>query len=72
VLQFGQVQAVVIPRPALPGQPAPSGLGKVIVEFADVGGAMAAQKVLNGRRFGGRTVVATYLAETAYTAGQLD
>lgn len=63
---------VIIPRPPPPGQPAPPGLGKVIVEFADVAGAVKAQSVLNGRRFGGRTVVATYLTEGQYAAGQLD
>ena len=44
-LQFGQVTAVVIPRPPPAGQAPPPGVGKVIVEFADVNGAMAAQKV---------------------------
>ena len=70
--QFGQVQAVVIPRPPPPGQAPPPGLGKVIIEFADVSGAMGAQKTLHGRRFAGRSVVATYLSEAAYAAGQLD
>jgi splicing factor U2AF subunit len=70
--QFGQVTAVVIPRPPAPGQPAPPGLGKVIVEFADVAGAVKAQSILHGRRFGGRTVVATYLSEAQYAAGDLD
>jgi splicing factor U2AF subunit len=71
-VQFGQVNLVVIPRPPPVGQPAPPGLGKVVVEFADVAGAVKAQSVLNGRRFGGRTVVATYLTESQYEAGQLD
>lgn len=44
-LQFGQVTAVVIPRPPPAGQAPPPGVGKVIVEFTDVNGAMAAQKV---------------------------
>jgi splicing factor U2AF subunit len=71
-LQFGQVNNVIIPRPTAPGTPAPSGLGKVIVEFADDSGCTAAYRVLNGRRFGGRTVVATYLPEQSYMAGQFD
>ena len=70
--QFGQVNNVIIPRPTAPGTPAPPGLGKVIVEFADETGCTAAYRVLNGRRFGGRTVVATYLLEQSYMAGQLD
>ena len=72
LLQFGQVNNVIIPRPTAPGTPAPSGLGKVIVEFADDAGCTAAYRVLNGRRFGGRTVVATYLPEQSYVAGQFD
>ena len=70
--QFGQVNNVIIPRPTAPGTPAPSGLGRVIVEFADDNGCTAAYRVLNGRRFGGRTVVATYLPEQSYQAGQFD
>lgn len=35
-------------------------------------GAFYGLQVLNGRRFGGRTVVATYLSQAAYAAGQLD
>lgn len=72
LLQFGQVNNVIIPRPTAPGTPAPSGLGKVIVEFGDDAGCTAAYRVLNGRRFGGRTVVATYLPEQSYVAGQFD
>jgi len=71
-VQFGQVNNVIIPRPTAPGTPAPSGLGRVIVEFADDNGCTAAYRVLNGRRFGGRTVVATYLPEQSYMAGQFD
>ncbi|CAL5222289.1 g4628 [Coccomyxa viridis] len=70
--KFGQVNNVIIPRPTAPGTPAPSGLGRVIVEFADDNGCTAAYRVLNGRRFGGRTVVATYLPEQSYQAGQFD
>lgn len=70
--QFGQVANVLIPRPAPPGQPQPRGLGKVFVEFGDRDGAIAAQRVLHGRRFGGRTVIATFLQEDAYAAGNLD
>lgn len=63
---------VVIPRPAPEGQPQPSGCGKVFIEFAQKEDAINAQKVLHGRRFGGRSVVATYVQETDYAAGNLD
>ena len=70
--QFGVVQQVLIPRPAPAGQPQPPGLGKVIVAFEDAGAASAARNVLNGRKFGGRVVVCSFLSEEAYAAGTLD
>ncbi len=70
--QFGAVQQVLIPRPAPAGQPQPPGLGKVIVAFEEVSAASSARNVLNGRKFGGRVVVCSYLSEEAYAAGQLD
>jgi hypothetical protein len=45
-------------------------LVKVIVEYADVTAAMAGRQSMHGRRFAGRTVVATFLPEPAYGAGQ--
>jgi hypothetical protein len=69
--QFGEVHNVIIPRPPPPGQPEPPGVGKVIVEFADVEGAVKAQRALHGRKFGGRPVVASYVTEDAYAAGDL-
>ena len=43
---------------------------QVIVEYADVTAAMAGRQSMHGRRFAGRTVVATFLPEPAYGAGQ--
>lgn len=43
---------------------------QVIIEYADVTGAMAGRQSMHGRRFAGRTVVATFLQEAAYAAGQ--
>jgi hypothetical protein len=45
-------------------------LPQVIVEYADVTAAMAGRQSMHGRRFAGRTVVATFLPEHAYGAGQ--
>ncbi len=71
--QFGAVVNVLIPRPVTdPAQPQPRGVGKVFIEFADKDGSVAAQRILNGRRFGGRSVIATYLGEEDYAAGNFD
>ena len=60
----------MIPRPPVEGQLPPPGLGKVIIEYADVDGAVAARNAMHGRKFAGRTVVATFLPEDLYSAGQ--
>ena len=65
-----QLRNIVIPRPPAEGQLPPPGLGKVIIEYADVNGAVAARDAMNGRKFAGRTVVATFLPEEQYAAGQ--
>ncbi|CAL8465202.1 g4737 [Coccomyxa elongata] len=71
--KFGAVVNVLIPRPVTdPAQPQPRGVGKVFIEFADKDGSVAAQRILNGRRFGGRSVIATYLGEEDYAAGNFD
>ena len=70
--QHGDVINVLIPRPGQGGVPAPSGLGKVIVEFTEVTSAVKARNSMHGRRFAGRTVTVDYIAEGAYAAGMLD
>lgn len=65
-----QLRNIVIPRPPAEGQLPLPGLGKVIIEYADVDGAVAARNAMNGRKFAGRTVVATFLPEDLYSAGQ--
>ena len=67
VLQYGPVRQIIIPRPG-----APSGVGKVILNFEDVQSAMAAQRVMNGRKFAGRTVIATFMTDDQLAAGSLD
>jgi splicing factor U2AF 65 kDa subunit len=68
--KHGSVVAVAIPRPT-PGAPPPPGLGRVFVTFTDPAGAVAAAAALHGRRFGGRTVVASYGNEADVAAGRL-
>lgn len=69
--KYGTVSNILIPRPAA-DNPTPPGLGKVIIEFVDINAAVKARNAMHGRRFGGRTVVATYLQEDNYYRGQYD
>lgn len=71
-MQHGEVINLLIPRPPAPGNPSPPGLGKVIIEFTEADGAVKARNALNGRRFAGRTVAATFVSPEDYAAGQLD
>lgn len=66
-MQYGPVHQIIIPRPG-----APSGVGKVILNFGDVQSAIAAQRVMNGRKFAGRTVIATFMTDDQLAAGSLD
>lgn len=70
--KFGAVVAVAIPRPGPPDAPPPPGLGKVIIEFGDGNAAMTARHALHGRKFGGRTVVATMMGDDDYAAQRWD
>lgn len=71
----GPVILVQIPRPTDPGGPGgapPPGVGRVFVQFEQVAAATAAHGMLDGRKFGGRAVVAAYMDETAFAVGKLD
>jgi hypothetical protein len=57
-------------KPPPTGAPPPPGLGRVFVTFTDPAGAAAAAAALHGRRFGGRTVVASYGDEGEVGAGR--
>jgi splicing factor U2AF 65 kDa subunit len=65
--KYGKIVAVVIPRPSKDGSDVP-GMGKVFVQYASVDGAMAARTALNGRKFGGSTVIADFLDEADFHA----
>lgn len=69
--KHGALRRVIIPRPT-PSMPNPPGLAKVIIEYEDGGSAMRARNAMHGRKFGGRTVVATYLPEDKYLRGEFD
>jgi splicing factor U2AF subunit len=45
---------------------------QVIIEYEDVASAMRARNAMHGRKFGGRTVNATYLPEDKYLRGEFD
>jgi len=69
--KHGALRRVIIPRPT-PSMPNPPGLAKVIIEYEDGGSAMRARNAMHGRKFGGRTVIATYLPEEKYMRGEFD
>ncbi|KAL9229445.1 hypothetical protein vseg_004909 [Gypsophila vaccaria] len=69
--KFGALINVVIPRPQPDGGPSP-GLGKVFLEFSDTESASKARARMNGRKFGGNPVVATYYPENKFAEGEYD
>jgi len=73
--RFGEVRAVVIPRPMPPGPGSGAhvpGLGKVFVEFGAVEFAVKARAEIEGRQFDGRTVATTFLEEDKWARRELD
>ncbi|KAI3768058.1 hypothetical protein L2E82_18490 [Cichorium intybus] len=69
--KFGSLVNVVIPRPNPNGEPAP-GVGKVFLEYADTESAAKARGGLNGRKFGGNSVVAIFYSENKFNQGEYD
>ncbi|KAK2976773.1 hypothetical protein RJ640_030123 [Escallonia rubra] len=63
--KFGDLTNVVIPRPDPNGEQV-QGLGKVFLEYADIGGCSSARDALSGRKFGGNVVTAVYYPEDKY------
>ncbi|KAM1004912.1 hypothetical protein ACFX13_005089 [Malus domestica] len=63
--KFGTLVNVVIPRADQSGEQIP-GVGKVFLEYTDIGGCANARNVLGGRKFGGNTVNAVYYPEEKY------
>lgn len=67
-MKFGTIANLVIPRPGSSGDTSP-GVGMVFVEYADTEGSLKAKTALNGRKFGGNTVIAVYYPEEKFLNG---
>ncbi|GAB2298687.1 hypothetical protein Dimus_032759 [Dionaea muscipula] len=63
--KFGALVKVVIPRPGMNGEQVP-GVGKVFLEYSDIGSCAKAKSMLGGRKFGGNTVTAAYYSEDKF------
>ncbi|KAK3243750.1 hypothetical protein CYMTET_46616 [Cymbomonas tetramitiformis] len=61
----GEVLSICIPEPP-PDSVAKEESGRVYVKFREQAGAIAAQRALNGRTFGGNKVVASFIPENDY------
>ena len=73
--QYGKVEQVIAPKPTMkyaPGQPPEPGVGKVFVKFATINEAEVGRKALEGRRFEGRIVEASYYPEDKFRNGQFE
>ncbi|KAJ0888785.1 putative RNA recognition motif domain, nucleotide-binding alpha-beta plait domain superfamily [Helianthus annuus] len=69
--KFGSLFNVVIPRPNPNGEPV-AGVGKVFLEYADTESSTKARAGLNGRKFGGNQVVASFYPENKFNQGEYD
>ncbi|PWA80159.1 splicing factor U2af large subunit B [Artemisia annua] len=67
-LQSCNLVNVVIPRPNPNGEPV-AGVGKVFLEYDDTEGSTRARQGLNGRKFGGNQVVASFYPEDKFSEG---
>ncbi|XP_043708875.1 splicing factor U2af large subunit B-like isoform X4 [Telopea speciosissima] len=67
--KYGELVNVVIPRPG-PNSELSTGVGKVFLEYADLGGAIKARTFLNGRKFDGRVVMADFYLENSFVKGE--
>ncbi|GJS09736.1 splicing factor U2af large subunit B isoform X2 [Tanacetum coccineum] len=69
--KFGNLVNVVIPRPNPNGEPV-AGVGKVFLEYDNTDGSTRARQGLNGRKFGGNQVVASFYPEDKFSEGVYD
>ena len=68
--KYGQVLDLKIPRPS-GGSRQSAGVGKIFVKFDTNEAAGKALRLLAGRKFADRTVVATYFSEVSSTRTNL-
>jgi len=66
--KYGNLTNLVIPRPRFSGDDFP-GIGMVFVEYSDLQGSAKAKQALHNRKFGGKSVIATYYSEDKFTNG---
>lgn len=67
--KYGTLINLVIPRPGPSENEASSGVGMVFVEYSDSQAAAKAISALNGRKFGGNVVLATFYPEEKFEQG---
>uniref|UniRef100_A0A0C9QXC6 Splicing factor U2af large subunit n=1 Tax=Wollemia nobilis TaxID=56998 RepID=A0A0C9QXC6_9CONI len=67
--KYGTLINLVIPRPGPSEIEASSGVGMVFVEYSDAQAAARAIAALNGRKFGGNVVSATFYSEEKFEQG---
>jgi len=68
--RYGNVLKLHIPKPE--GEASVPGLGKVYVRYADPSQSLRAFQAMNGRKFGGNTVVADFLDERKFDEGTIE
>uniref|UniRef100_I2CP62 Splicing factor U2AF subunit n=1 Tax=Nannochloropsis gaditana (strain CCMP526) TaxID=1093141 RepID=I2CP62_NANGC len=71
VAKFGEVLSLVIPRPEEPSAPPSPAVGKIFVEYAESSQTKAAAQSLQGRRFAGRIVQASFYDEEKFKRQEL-
>lgn len=70
---YGQVEEMVIPRPAAdPQQPDPPGVGLVYLRYTSLAAAAAARSDMDQRLFEDRVVAADLFEEAQFAARALD
>ena len=66
--KFGNLVNVVMPRPGPVAAPVVAGAGKVFLEYAHLDDAAWCRRRLDGRRFRGRKIAATFFSQDRFAA----
>lgn len=73
VVKYGKLKDIKVPRPGTgPGGSDLKGVGLVFLEYEDTKAAARACAALDGRRFGGNVLRASYFDQGKYEANQLE